>query len=248
MRRGRDRNQAEENHVGVLQGLVAPAGEGKVIEVHLDMMEASIAFLSRLNDLGFENDPFIDFYPPEYHFHYTGRTRALERDVRKILPTIEALVAETIEEARKADVKLYAEIELVRSIHHFDGGGSDSDLSGLDSIQFRKSGEAFLTKADVHVEFRSGTVPGQVRALLESRGFYWVRTPASQLFPSEEIATLQASVFNDALHVYDRLVAAPLPACTGIHLEQKLAMIPSNPDLPMPGAMEMIPAASSKVQ
>jgi hypothetical protein len=100
----------------------------------------------------------------------------------------------------------------------------------------------------VHVEFRAGTVPEDVRSLLHSRGFYWVRTPASQHFPSEEIATLQASVFNDARQVYDRLVAAPFPSCTGIHLEQKLAMIPSHPDLPMPGAMEMIAEAGSKDQ
>src|SRR5271165_4617766 len=196
-----------------------------VIEVHLDIMDAPAAFFGRLNALGFEDDPLLDFYPPEYRFHYTGRTRAQQSEVHAVLPGIEELIAQIIKEAREADVRLYAESELVREIHHFRNEDLIRDISALDGIAFRKSSEAGLVKADVHVEFRSGTVPDEVRGLLLSRKFYWVRTPASERFPSEEIATLQASVFHDARQVYDRLVAAPLPACTGIHLEQKLAMI-----------------------
>ncbi len=62
--------------MALLHGLVVPLGDGMVIEVHLDIMDLNPAFLRRLNALGFEDDPFLDFYPPEYRFHYTGRTRA----------------------------------------------------------------------------------------------------------------------------------------------------------------------------
>jgi hypothetical protein len=235
-------------HVGVLHGLVAPPGDGLIIEVHLDIMEAPAAFLRRLNALGFEDDPFLDFFPPQYHIHYTGRTRAPQSEIRTVLPAIEKLIGHIIQEAREADVKLYAESELVREIHHFDEDDSISDLSALDGIVLRKSRRAALAKADVHVEFRSGTVPDEVRTLLLDRNFYWVQTPASERFPSEEIATLQTTVFHDAQQVYDRLLAAPLPACTGVHLEQKLAMIPSHPNLPMPEVVELIANGSSKLR
>jgi len=233
--------------LSVLHGLDAPAGEGKVIEVHLDMIDANTAFLGRLNDLGFENDPFLDFYPPEFRFHYTGRTRAHANEIHSKLSILGKLIDEVIEAARKAGVRMYVESELVRDIRHFDNHGSMRGLSALEGIYFRECGPGCLTKADVHVEFRAGTVPDDVRSLLLEKGFYWVSTPISERFPCEEIATLQASIFLDAQHVYDRLVAAPLPACTGIHLEQKLAMIPSHPDLPMPGAMEMVSHAMCKV-
>jgi hypothetical protein len=219
-----------------------------VIEVHLDIMEAPAAFFRRLSALGFEDDPFLDFYPPEYRFHYTGRTRASRSEFHAALPGIDALIAQTIDEAQKAGVRMYAECELVREIHHFDKGDLVRHLSALDGVALRKSREPDLVKADVHVEFQSGTVPDQVRALLLNGNFYWVRTPASEFFPSEEIATVQTSIFHDAQQIYNRLVAAPLPACTGIHLEQKLAMIPSHPGLPLPSAFEMIPRRSSEVQ
>jgi hypothetical protein len=230
-----------ENHAGVLQGLDAPPGNGLVIEVHLDMMEAPVKFLQRLKACGFEDDPFLDFYPAEYRMHFTGRTRAPQSGLHQVLPRIEALIAQTIAEAQEASVRLYAESELVREIRHFSGEDVTRSLAALDGIALRKSRGTGAAKADVHVEFRSGTVPDEVRSLLLDRRFYWVRTPASQRFPSEEIATLQTSTFHDAQQVYDRLVAMPLPACTGIHLEQKLAMIPSHAALPMPGVVELIP-------
>src|SRR5689334_17681247 len=97
-----------------LHGIVAPSGDGVVIEVHLDIMKAPDMFLRFLNGLGFENDPFLDFYPPEYRFHYTGRTRALQSDVGNVLPDIQVLTTQVIEQAKAENVKMYAEIELVR--------------------------------------------------------------------------------------------------------------------------------------
>lgn len=229
----------------VLHGLVAPPGEGMVIEVHLDIMETSATFLRRLNDLGFEDDPFLDFFPPEYRFHYTGRTRAPQSEVHNVLPGINRLIAQVVAEAQAAGVKLYVECELVREIRHFEDDGAARGLSALQGFSFDgvHGGE---TKADVHVEFQSGTVTDEVRALLVGKKFYWVRTPASERFPSEEIATLQTSVFHDAQLVYDRLVSKPLPACTGIHLEQKLAMIGSHPGLPLPEVVAVKSAAGAR--
>jgi hypothetical protein len=226
--------------VVTLHGIVTPTGDGVVIEVHLDIMEAPNTFLRFLNGLGFENDPFLDFYPPEYRFHYTGRTRALRNDVGIVLPEIGVLTAHVIEQAKAANVRMYAETELVRDIQHFEDRGSIRNLSALDGLTFKKSGLPGSAKADVHIEFNAGTVPRDVRAHLLVKDFYWVRTPSSERFPSEEIATLQTAVFDDAQRVYTRLVSSPLPACTGIHLEQKLAMTASRPDLPMPAAFELI--------
>jgi hypothetical protein len=226
--------------VKMLHGIVAPPGDGMVIEVHLDIMEAPPAFLDRLCESGFEYDPFLEFYPAEYRCHYTGRTRAVPSDVANVLRDIRALTAQVIETAQAADVRMYVESELVRDIHHFPEDNSAHDLSALHDCSFRKTGQAGTAKADIHIEFRSGTVPCEVREFLLARDFYWVRTPSSERFPSEEIATLQTAAFDDAQRVYSRLVACPLPACTGIHLEQKLAMIASHPNLPMPAVVAVI--------
>lgn len=226
--------------MALLHGLAAPSGEGTVVEVHLDIMEAPAAFLDRLVDLGFESDPFLDFFPPGYHFHSTGRMRVLPEKLRGELPGIGALIARVVEEARQSNVRMYAECELVRRIDHFSEATAPRSLSALEPIAFKSSSAANGAAADIHVEFRSGTVSPEVRRALLDRRFYWVRTPASDRFPSEDIATVQTSVFQHAQAVYERLVASPLPACTGIHLEQKLAMIRSYPDVPMPEVMELI--------
>ena len=226
--------------MALLHGLVAPSGDGKVVEVHLDIMEASPAFLERLVALGFESDPFLDFFPRGYHFHYTGRVRALPEELRATLSSVDALIAEVMEEARLAEVRMYAECELVRKIDHFAEETAPRSLSALDHIAFKDSKIGTGAAADIHIEFRSGAVPAQVRRLLLDRKFYWVRTPASDRFPSEEIATVQTSSFLDARRVVDRLVASPLPGCTGIHLEQKLAMVKSFPDVPLPGVLELV--------
>lgn len=230
----------------MLNGIVPPPGEGIVIEVHLDIMEAPGSFLCSLNDFGFESDPFLDFYPPDYRFHYTGRTRVLLSDVADTLRHLRSLTAEVIEKAKAANVGMYIETEIVRDIQHFKDDGHVRNLSALNGLSFKKSARLGSAKADIHVEFRSGTVPFDVRNLLLGKAFYWVRTPSSGLFPSEEIATLQTAVFDDAQRVYSRLVTCPLPACTGIHLEQKLEMVASHPDLPMPEVVEIIRSKNAR--
>ena len=57
----------------LLHGVSAPTGKGTVLEVHLDIQNALPAFGSWLEQIGFENDPFVVFYPPEYSGHMTGR-------------------------------------------------------------------------------------------------------------------------------------------------------------------------------
>ena len=224
----------------VLNGLEALQGSGSVVEVHLDIMEAPRGFLDGLLAWGFENDPFLTFYPAAYRFHYTGRTRADAADLRTVLSNVNKVIDGVLAEARKLDVRLYAECELVREIRHFTADGQLRGFVGLDGLAIRKSPSTDGAKADVHVEFLSGTVSKELRTKLAESGFYWVRTPASERFPSEDIATLQTSVYRDAQTVYERLVAAPLPGCTGIHLEQKLAMIASHLDLPLPPVMELV--------
>jgi len=223
----------------VLNGLEAQQGSGSVVEVHLDIMEAPRGFLDRLLAWGFEDDPFLTFYPAAYHFHYTGRTRAAAIDLRSVLSNVNKVIDDVLTEARRLDVRLYAECELVRDIRHFTADRQLRGFAGLHGMAIRKSSSMDGAKADVHVEFVSGTVVEDLRTKLSESGFYWVRTPASDRFPSEDIATLQTSVFRDAQMVFDRLVSKPLPACTGIHLEQKLAMVSSHPDLPLPPVMEL---------
>lgn len=217
----------------LLHGITAPPGNGRVVEVHLDIMEAPASFLCKLCELGFQDDPFLEFYPLVYRFHYTGRTRAVQKDLRATLAQIEALVTGVLDAARGAGVRMYAETELVRSVEHLSADVARS-LSALEAFSFQTNETGKSAKADVHIEFASGTVPVLVRSVLLKSNFYWVRTPASELFPSEEIATLQTSTFAEACLLYDRLIAHPLPACTGIHLEQKLGMLPSHTDLSMP--------------
>ena len=218
----------------LLHGNKAPPGRGMVVEVHLDIMQASTEFLMWLTKLGFEDDPFAEFYPAEYRFHYTGRTRIPRSTLRTELPAIRGVAEQVITAAREANVRMYVETELVRRIHHFDDGNQSVGLTVLDEFTFIQNKDVPNPKADIHVEFRSGTVPFAIRSAFQAKNFYWVKTPLTELFPSEEIATLQTSTFAEARQVFDRLLACPPPACTGVHLEQKLSMIPSFPDLPMP--------------
>jgi hypothetical protein len=220
--------------MGRFSGIVAPAGDGMVIEVHLDILDAPVAFLHSLTELGFEDDPFLDFHPNEYKYHYTGRTRAAKTEMSAVLGEVAAAVDRILRDAREANVDLYAESELVRQIHYFGDGIPPRGLSGLNDFVFETSLDPTPAKADVHVEFRRGTVPYELHDLLVEKHFYWVVTPASEQFASEEIATLQTSTYQDACQVFDRLVEFPLPASTGIHLEQKLGVVGTRPGLRMP--------------
>jgi hypothetical protein len=232
----------------LLHGLVAPEGDGAVVEVHLDIMDAPSSFLEALGSFGFENDPFLEFFPPGYRHHYTGRMRVALEELRARRPGIDELIAQVIKLAHDSSVRMYAECELVRQIDHFAVDSGSRNHSALDGFEFHCDTAGASSAADIHVEFRSGTVSHAVRKLLLDHQFYWVKTPASPLFPSEEIATVQTSVFARARQVYERLVSVPLPACTGIHLEQKLAMIKSFEDVPLPPVVDVRAREASNIE
>ena len=138
-----------------------------------------------------------------------------------------------IAEAQAHEARLYLEVEIVREKTYFDGDVGEM-TDPLKNLVFSPSGVFGGAKADIHIEFPKGTVSEEVRKYLLRSCFYWVETPATELFGAEEIATLQLSEFGDAMKVYKAFVASPLPACTGIHLEQKLHMLASCEGLAMP--------------
>jgi hypothetical protein len=228
--------------MSLLYGTNAPEGDGLVLEVHLDITQLTPEFELWLEDHGFESDPFLVFFPPQYNHHRTGRTRIAQARLKSFLPEVVALVEEVIVQARKHGVALYAETELVRQTNHFPESASEVPPNALDGIVIRPSSGADAAEADVHVEFLEGTVSNEVKKYLSDKGFYWVSTPRSARFPSEEIATLQTATFDMAKQIYDRLVSNRLSACTGIHLEQKLSMARSEPGLPMPQVMKITQA------
>lgn len=224
----------------LLYGISPPVGEGIILEVHLDIQETDQSFISWLESVGFENDPFLIFHPPQYTHHMTGRTRCLSKDLHTILPGVHALVESVIAEAHAQGFNLYTEIELARETVHFSRRESLDINNVLDLMDFRQSGLYGGAKADVHVEFENGTVPEAVREYLLDKKFYWVSTPQTQNFPSEEIATLQTTTYQGGKKIFELLVANPLPFCTGIHLEQKLSMKTTDPKLPMPEVIEVV--------
>jgi hypothetical protein len=223
----------------LLHGVSAPTGNGTVLEVHLDIQNLTPLFRGWLEDVGFENDPFLVFYPPQYTIHMTGRTRVPSKDIPALMPEANNLTARVIAEAQSRNISLYTEVELARETLYLSKSNSTQENIVLDECGFRPSGEFGGAKADVHVEFLAGTVPPRVRKYLSAKLFYWVMTPLTSRFPSEEIATLQTSTFHEAKTVYDLLVANPLRNCTGLHLEQKLSMKATSRDLPMPEVIEV---------
>jgi hypothetical protein len=213
-----------------LYGIVAPAGEGTILEVHLDLQNVTPQFADWLQSIGFDPDPFSIFHPAGYVHHMTGRDRVPPAT----LPEVRAFVADIITQARSQKVALYAEIELARETTYFDPSKSTKIAGVLDRLTFLTTGTFGKAGADVHVEFANGTVPDEVRKYLLAKNFYWVSTPDNDHFSAEEIATLQTRTYQAAKRVYQLLVAEPLPACTGIHLEQKIAMVATHVGLPMP--------------
>lgn len=218
----------------LLHGISAPAGEGTILEVHLDIQRPTKTFTDWLMEMGFENDPFLIFFPPEYTYHMTGRARVLPRDMHVILPQVERLVRDVVARAQSLGISLYTETELARETTYFPGNQATTTNGILDVFQFDQSGRHGGAKADVHVEFKDGTVTPAVRKYLVEKHFYWVSTPPTEHFSSEEIATLQTTEYKGAKRIYDLLCDHPLHACTGIHLEQKLSMETTSAHLPMP--------------
>ncbi|RJQ29762.1 hypothetical protein C4571_00610 [Candidatus Parcubacteria bacterium] len=223
----------------LLHGITAPAGEGTVLEVHLDLERTTPVFDSWLGSVGFEGDPFTIFYPAWCTRHMTGRMRTRKEDLAIILPEVNALIANAMKEAKSHGIDLYSEVELVRDIKRFSPPESRHSDAVLDSLCFSSTGRFGTAKADVHVEFPSGEVSPEVREYLTGKKFYWVATPPSAHFPAEEIATLQTSTYKAAEEVYRLLSAKPLRGCTAIHLEQKLSMAATRAGLPMPETIEV---------
>lgn len=223
----------------LLHGILAPVGEGTILEVHLDVQDTTSSFNNWLEGVGFENDPFVIFHPPQYNHHLTGRMRVSPKNLSTVLPKIDTLVTSVISKAQSRGINLYAEVELARETMYFPKLDSSLVNGVLDGLTFRLSGQCGGAKADVHVEFKSGTVSHEVRGYLSRKHFYWVSTPPTVHFPAEEIATLQTLTWQGAKKVYDILCNHPLPDCTGIHLEQKLSMKTTRADLPMPEVIEV---------
>jgi len=220
-------------------GICAPQGRGLILEVHVDVRGKSRPdFISWLSARGFEEDPFSVFYPEGYVDHLTGRIRVPQKQLHRVLDKLNVTVSEVIEEARSRKIDLYTETEIVRQTTLFTAL-QDSFSPVLDSLSFKRSGLFGGAKADVHVEFPSGKVPSAVRNYLMEKYFYWVATPRTKYFPSEEIATLQTSCYGMAVEVFEILATSPLPGCTAIHLEQKLSMEATRSNLLMPEVIKI---------
>jgi hypothetical protein len=215
------------------RGIQAPAGKGVVLEVHADLIQPGAGLLQELGDLGLEQDPFQNFYPKGYTHHFTGRLRVGKSQLKSTLDAVVPCLGSLVETWGQRE-EFYFELELVRNTRHF-ALGDRGDLGGqLDNFVFADTGLQGKAKADVHVEFAAGTVLPEVQQYLESKLFYWVATPLTVHFGPEEIATLQTVEFNQGQQIYEALSRYPLPFCTAVHLEQKLGMFSSKPDLLMP--------------
>ena len=217
-----------------LFGLAPSNSTGSILEVHLDIQNHNANFDNMLSAHGFENDPFEVFFPAGYQEHRTGRILVPKKEITIVLPKIRALVEHVIIEAKHHEVELYAEIEIVRGRHRFLNNDSSIEDEILDHVELHHTNQFGGADADIHLEFLDGTVSPRVRSYLESKGFYWVKTPPTKLFPSEEIATLQTEFLGDAKRIFNLLIESPFKLATCIHLEQKLGMIATRADLLMP--------------
>lgn len=225
-------------------GVTAPAGEGIVLEVHLDLAAVIPAFERFLRDRGFEDDPFSAFKPEWCTRHMTGRTRVRGRRLSTLLPVVNAAVGDVLAKARECGIDLYVEVELVRGVWRAREVQPKMDWrDALAGFRFRPTGRLGGSRADIHVEFPTGEVAPEVRGYLVERQFYWVATPMTRHCPPEEIATLQPTSYTAARQVYQALVRMPLPNCSAIHLEQKLRMEATSPALTMPEVISVTRAA-----
>ncbi|MEJ0021609.1 MAG: hypothetical protein WDN47_03420 [Candidatus Doudnabacteria bacterium] len=215
-------------------GLKPPAGPGLVIEVHADLIQPSHDFSSFLRSCGFEDDPFSIFFPREYTDHMTGRIRVQKSDLPPVVADVRRTV-ETILAAAGNEPGVYMEIELVKDKVSFPAPISDQTMYEiLESFNFSSTGRCGEAKADIHVKFLQGQVLPEVREYLVRKHFYWVATPPNEHIGAKEICTLQTDTYESAQAVFAALCQHPLPNCIGLHLEQKLGMVPNRANLPMP--------------
>jgi hypothetical protein len=217
----------------MFSGIKASEGEGLVVEVHIDLITPRTRLVSVLEGLGFEDDPFEVFHPQGYTNHMTGRVKVTQQELKVRLREVREVVEGLLVEGR-GERGFYVETELVRGKHYFNTNSVTMGANQLSGFLFSGIGRFGGAKADIHVEFPAGNVSPEVRRYLTEQKFYWVKTPKTPYFGSEEIATLQTLTFNSAKQIYSVLCESPLPGCTGVHLEQKLSMVASHPGLPMP--------------
>jgi hypothetical protein len=216
----------------LLNGIHAPLRPGMIVEMHIDLINPSPDFITHLNNLGFEDDPFEIFHPDVFTAHMTGRTRSDKTHLAKTLNQLLQLGWD-IHQRGHREVDFYIELEVVRETMSFEPMNGKL-VPCLDNFSFVRTGVCGKATADIHVEFPAGQVPPKVRGYLEEKKFYWVSTPSTPNFGPEEIATLQAGTYHSAVFVYRALCKTALPGCTGIHLEQKFGTLASRDDLPMP--------------
>lgn len=223
----------------ILHGVPRPTGEGLIVEVHIDAIAKADA-MEWCKEYGFEDDPFSIFHPSQYTHHMTGRARVSQKQLGAFLMKIEALTTSVIVEAQLRGIALYTEVEIVRESRSFRPQ-ERTFVPVLDKLSiFPTFGKP--CGADVHIEWETGTVSQEVNEYLKRSGFYWVRTPKTSHFPSEQIATLQAATFRGAKDVFDRIAANPFPWMTGMHLEQKpprIGMRGTTINMPMPDVMDV---------
>jgi hypothetical protein len=223
-----------------LFGLTPPNDKGETIEVHLDIQNDSPSFMKVMEEYGFEDDPFEIFFPAGYQRHMTGRICVPKKKLAVIVPKVKDLVEHVITEAKNHDLDLYAEIEILRARYPFVMNDALVEDGVLDCIELLPTDQFGAADADIHLEFLAGAVSSQTRSYLESKGFYWVKTPATKLFPSEEIATLQTDTLGGAKQIFQILIERPLAKATCIHLEQKLAMLSTRKGLAMPQVIRVV--------
>lgn len=221
-----------------LNGIVPPASAGEVLEVHVDLAAFNPNIQNILEGFGFETDPFVEFWPAGYVAHYTGRTKVGPKQLQLQKMLVEALAREIAAVGVAENCPMYVEVELVRSASRFAETGIHFEPT-LDQFDFSGTGRMGGAAADIHVEFLAGSVSKEVREYLLAKNFYWVSTPAGAHYPAEDIATLQTQTFVSAQRVFTALIETPFPGCTAVHLEQKLGMYPSHPELCMPEVIQV---------
>ena len=222
-----------------LRGVKRPVGDGVLLEIHIDLVRTTQDFSFYLENLGFEDDPFTVFWPEGFAHHMTGRQRCLSQSLKSTLVEAGAFIEKCIQVGREAGLDFYVEVELARETRRFEPESSAPMEGVLDEMRFNPTGTFGNAKGDVHVEFPSGMVTEETRRYLTSKTFYWVTTLETSEFPAEEIATLQTSTYEAARRVYRKLTERPLENCKTVHLEQKLLMAATRPDLPMPETIDV---------
>lgn len=203
---------------------IKPSSIGEItIEAHVDVCAVNPLLEGLLFTQGFEPDPFLVFYPTGYQGHYTGRFKTDKKSLKTEVALIRKCLSELGNQLTEMGIRGYIELEIVSS---FSKITSDKMMTApLAEFTFTR-GIRGGARCDIHLEFLTATVIPEVRSYLEDRAFYWVKTPVTPYFPSEEIATLQVTSLSMGQKIFTELLRHPLPGSRACHLEQKVCMYP----------------------